>query len=210
MKSSRKGAAGVGVRGNLLRWARTEQGLTMQQVRARGGPCPGYQSEVEKGIKAEVRHDLLGTWSRILGITVSFARGEVPRFTRDPAACRGLAGYVGDLVRNRPGWADLGPPERTRQVLLLIPDEGERLPRVVLAYVLNLTVETLDAMMTGRHPIMETQMRAISELTTLPGHFFQHGDLDEENLLGSYLPALRAAQKAGIGPERLADLILKL
>lgn len=203
----------IGVNGKLLKWARLEQALTMRWVREHGGPCPGYQSEVEHGAKTEVTSEMLAAWVRALNVTESFARGEVPVFHRQPSECRGLAGHVAGVVAAVGGWETLSPNERTRRVLQRIPQESGRLPRVVLAHVLGLSVEALDAMSQGTHPIVALQMKAIAELTALPERFFKYGELegtDDEDLLGRFLPALRLARKAGITPEQLESLVRRL
>lgn len=201
----------VGVRGSLLKWARRQQGLTMRQVRERGGPCPAYQSEVENGVKAEVTTELLLSWVGALGVTIAFARGDLPRVAQEPARCVGLAAGVIPHLEGR-DWAALTPLDRTRQVLNLIPAACDHLPRLVLAHVMGLEREALEAMMGGSHPILQMPMEALCTMTTLSEGFFREGvgipsdqaDLEE------YLPAVQLARRAGITPEQLVTVVRRL
>ncbi len=182
----------------------------MRQVRDQGGPSPGYQCEVEQGLKTEVRSDMLASWTRALGVTESFARGQIPVYHTNPGACRGLAGHVvARVAASRIEWKLLSPTERLRRVLHFMIDEPTPLPRTVAAYTLGLELSSFDAMMLGHMPIMPAQRRALADLTTLHDGFFNHGELesvDDQELIGRYLPALRLAQRAGITPEELEKL----
>lgn len=210
MRSETPGLPTGVVRGELLHWARIQQERTMRWVRDQGGPSPGYQCEVEQGSKTEVRTDLLAAWTRALGVTESFARGQVPVYTRQPQACRGLAGHVvARVAQHRTSWKLLSPMERIRRVLRLIMEEPTPLPRVVLAHTLGLELTSFEALLAGQMPIMPGLRRAVAELTTLHDGFFHYGELesgDDHELIGRYLPALRLAQRAGITPEELEKL----
>lgn len=182
----------------------------MRWVRDHGGPSPGYQCEVEQGTKTEVRSDLLSAWVRALGVTESFARGQVPEYLHDPQACRGLAAYVLARVSADPTpWKLHSPTERVRQVLRLIMAGPTPLPRVVLTRTLGLELNSFDALIAGQMPIVATVRRAVADMTTLHDGFFHYGELesgDDHELIGRYLPALRLAQRAGITPEELEKL----
>lgn len=232
-------SSGRNVRGGLVRWARAQQGLTMRWIASHGGPSPGYQSEIEQGKKAEVRPDLLSTWVRLLHVTETFARGELPRYHENPSACRGLAReaaiWATSESRDVPHWPALNPMDRVRTVLRVIPRECQHLPRVVLAYILGMSVRTLDDLILGSHPVMKGHLQAVSDLTTLSVLFFSHGvthpeaesagalpcdlpadspgpeqpsaTLQELLELQTFMPALRLAQRAGITPGHLHELI---
>lgn len=198
------------LRGDLIKWAREEQRLTMRWVADHGGPCLGYQSEVENNKKVEVRSDKLGPWMRLLNVTEPFVRGQVPRYTENPAACRGLAADVGQLVARRPvDWQALPPLERARRVLCLVSQESLKLPRIVLAHVLTLEVETLDAYMSGQLPLTGYLVEVLSDLTTLPDGFFKHGllELSVAEEAAEYRAVVEAAKAHGISPEVLLRLI---
>ena len=206
------------VQGDRLRWARTQQGLTLRWIHKHDGPSLGYLSEIENGKKTEVHSDVLLTLTRLLRVTPAFVRGQVPRFDEHPAACRGLAGEVAVLVReNRadlPDWTALEPMERARQVLCLIARKSPKLPRVVLAWVLNLELDTLDGIMTGTQPLMKELLLALEELTTLPAGFFQHGLTTGEHLAPmaqpvdeEYQAVIRDAKEKSITPSQLRRLL---
>lgn len=183
----------------------------MRQVRDRGGPCPAYQSEVENGLKAEVTTEMLAAWVGALGVTVSFARGDLPRFAEDPGRCVGLAAGVIPHLQGR-DWTALSPLERARQVLSAIPAICDHLPRLVLAHVMGLEQQTLEAMVDGTHPILQMPMEALCTLTTLSEGFFREGVgiWSEQSHLEEYLPAVQLARRAGITPEQLVALVRRL
>ncbi len=197
------------VRGDLLRWARTQQELTMRWVHEHGGPCLGYQSEVERNKKAEVRYDVLSAWIRALNVTEEFARGAVPRHTENPAAAAGQAGHVRVMITSAkiagPNWQEMAPAERVRQVLHLTLRHSPRFPRVVLAWALGLEVATLEGTLDGTYPVVKGLMEATSALTTLPVEFFAHGTLESD-----YQPVLERARSLGVTPQDLLRLLEQL
>lgn len=201
------------VRGDLIKWARQSQDLTMRWVRDHGGPCLGYQSEVENAKKAEVRFEVLAGWIGALNVTEAFVRGHIPSYLENPEACRGLAADVGELIRSgragRRSWESLTPMDRVREVLALIRRHSDRkLPRVVLAYVLGLEPDSLDATLTGGQPIVQKLMEAIAVMTTLPDSFFRQGRLESEPLAPSgYLAVMDEARQYGLTPDELREMI---
>jgi transcriptional regulator with XRE-family HTH domain len=212
LETPEHGASLGGIRGELLRWARTEQSLTMREVQRRGGPSPGYQSEVENGTKTEVRSSLLAAWVRALSVTEAFARGELPVYRHNPAQCIGLAAHAAFLIsaKGHPDWPSLSPSARVHRVLVLITQEPQTLPRIVLAHVLGLPVSSLERMIRGELSLLKEQMQALAVLTALPERFFKsgtlepdQGELDDQE----YLPVLRDARLAGITPEQLREWI---
>lgn len=197
------------LRGDLIKWAREEQRLTMRWVAEHGGPCLGYQSEVENSKKAEVHSDKLGRWTKLLNVTEPFVRGQVPRYIDDPGACRGLAPDVGKLVSGgQMDWMSLPLLERARRVLCLVSQESSKLPRVVLGHVLTLELETLDAYMNGALPLTQYLVTVLGELTMLPESFFKYGLVDSvAELPAEYRTVVEAARARGISPDRLLRLI---
>lgn len=195
------------LRGDLIKWAREEQRLTMRWVSDHGGPCLGYQSEVENQKKAEVRWDKLTPWIKALHVTEPFVRGHLPRYIDDPGACRGVAADVGRLIReSSENWAALPFGERARQALCLVSRESRQLPRVVLAHVLGLKLESLDAIMSGDMPMPPHLLEALCELTALPRSFFDYG-LRVAEAPADYATAVEAARQRGITPEELLRLV---
>jgi transcriptional regulator with XRE-family HTH domain len=216
------------VRGERIKWVREQLELTMRQVKERGGPSLGYQSEVEHGKKVEVRSDVLSDWIRTLGVNESFVRGEIPRYIDDPAACRGLAADVAHLIASGQvrhiEWVELSGLERARQVLWLVSTRSRKLPRVVLAWVLGIEVATLDAMVNGQVPLVQWAMQSLVELTTLSEEFFKFGvvgRLSEEAALETaaalaepdaveqaYRDIIDLALRRGLTPAGLRALVL--
>lgn len=169
--------------GRLLKWAREQQNLTMREIHERGGPAPGYQSEVEKGLKDEVSAEKLNNWCRILLVTPAFARGQIPRLEpSDPGRCRGLAGWVEPKIRaNFAEFEALPPPERVRQVLRMIARSNE-LPTVVLAHVMSLEVDSLKNLLYDASVVPnEYQMKQVAVLIAVPTRLFRFAELYPED-----------------------------
>ncbi|HLO03056.1 MAG TPA: helix-turn-helix transcriptional regulator [Symbiobacteriaceae bacterium] len=171
--------------GHLLKWAREQQELTMRDVQLRGGPAPGYQSEVENGQKGEVSAEKLYAWCRTLTVTPAFARGQVPRLEpTTPGRCRGLAGWIEPEVRqNLPEFEALLPIERFQRVLKMIATSAE-LPIVVLAYVMAMDVSALKNLLyedARSLYITEVQLKQVAVLTAMPTRFFKLGKLCEDD-----------------------------
>jgi len=53
--------------GKIIKQRRTAYGLTMRQVRERGGPTQAYQSDVERGKKDDVGTATLLRWCDAIG-----------------------------------------------------------------------------------------------------------------------------------------------
>ncbi len=181
----------------------------MRWVHDNGGPSLGYQSEVERNKKQEVRSDLLARWTRLLNITVPFARGQIPRYHDNPRACQGLAADIRELIVNSADtavWAVMPATQRPREVLRLIASQSVNLPRVVVAHTLGVELRTLEAMMDCSHPIQQEHLTAMIGLTTLPAHFFKTGML-YDSLMELYRSPLQLAHAEGVTPEELVELI---
>jgi hypothetical protein len=195
---------GSGVRGDLLRWARKQQKLTMRWIYANDGPSPGYQSEVENGKKREVLSDMLSSWVALLNVSEAFARGQISRYQENPSACTGLAADICALLPSGHQWSSLTEQQRVRQVLRLVAYESRHVPRVVLAWVLDLELRTLDNVISGQHPVMPQHLQAAGHLTALPITAFTHSPADP---LEQYLPVLHRAMELGVTPQELLEMI---
>jgi transcriptional regulator with XRE-family HTH domain len=199
--------------GEHLRWAREKQDLTMREIKRRGGPAPGYQSEIETGQKEEVSSEMLAAWSKSLSVTAAFARGQVPKFKQeDPGPCRGLAGWVEPIIKDRLAeFQRMDPQDRVRTVLRIM-SESKDLPTVVLAWVLSMSPQGLREIIAGNQPVLSHVRQAVAVLTALPHYFFEIGILDEPEpevyaLLIKYRPALHKAERAGLTCDDLIQRI---
>jgi transcriptional regulator with XRE-family HTH domain len=196
-----------GVRGELLRWAREQQTLTMRWIHDHHGPSPAYQSEVEQGKKSEVQSATLDRWLQLLNVTEPFVRGLVTKYHHDAVACRGLAADAAEMVMagqgDRPDWSAMSEQERVRQVLRLIISHSKLLPRVVLAWVLDMDVLSLEAVMDGG-PVQKVHVQAAAELTLLPATFFTLGTTAQ---FEQYIPVFHRAVQLGVSPAELLRMI---
>jgi transcriptional regulator with XRE-family HTH domain len=209
-----------GVRGDLIRWARSQQGLSMRDVQEQGGLALGFQSEIENGKKTEVRSDTLQRWLRVLNVTEPFVRGEIPQWVEDRSRVSGLAADVGLMIASgQIGPNDLsamGAMERIRTVLKLVGSTSKTLPRPVLAWVLRMEPAILDGIIDGSLPCTPWVLEALIDLTGLPESYFKTGTIPNSidglhNMFPTdvlrYIPALRLAQQRGISPEELLALV---
>lgn len=171
------------VRGDLIRYARCEQRLTMRRVQEQGGPSPGLQSAVERGLRHDVSADTLSRWAKALNITCDFARGVTPSL-RDGVAPIGLAREISGLLRHRPP-LDHSIQERARHVLYLT-SRSQHLPEVVLSYVLDLRLNDLRQMISGVKPVPEPILCALSALIG-NDRLFADSKSMEESLLDQIL-----------------------
>jgi transcriptional regulator with XRE-family HTH domain len=159
------------LRGDLIRWAREQQGLTMKDVHARAGITPGYQSEVERGDKNEVSCNYLSRWLRTLHINELFAHGQIPRYREDPNRVHGLGMDAHPCLKAYLESEEGRRDRATRWVakaLQLVSAHSDRVPRVVLAYVMDLSVDTLDNMMLGQILVNRAQVKILAHLLGLP------------------------------------------
>lgn len=195
------------ISGEALRYAREQKRLTMREVEDLGGPSFGYQSDVERGRKPNVSKQKLDPWVAILDISVAFARGAIPRFDRNPAACQGLAADVGAWVLKQmamPEWASLTTLQRLQVVLDRVANHSERFNPVMLAYALRLEVDVLREMIAGTQYIPDLQIPALTALTGLPEAVLRGADPD---LMQAYLEAVTLAHCKGISPGQLKAMV---
>jgi transcriptional regulator with XRE-family HTH domain len=199
-----------GVRGDLLRWARMQRGLTMRELRELTGIAPSYLSELENGRYREPSSAMIARLGTALGVTEAFLRGEIPHYTEDRDACKGLAADVGAIVRKQSqDWARLGVTERMRRVLEVVANQSQRLPRVVFAYVARMELSTLEAFIAGEMLITRYLVDMLGDVTLLPQEFFRTGRLNQSDLVTEYEEVLARVKSLGIQPAELMRLIDK-
>ena len=190
------------IRGELLKWAREQRGLTMRNVYDAGGPSVSYQCEVEKGRKRNVHGEKLSRWLRVLDVPEAFVRGNRQPYHEAPAETKGLAADIRDellALQATPRWAAMRTQERLRTVLQRLT-RARHLTTLVLAYVLGLDLDALDAMLTGTLDIPKDQVGAIADLTLLDPADLLEGVSDRQ-LIDAYGPVMRLAFLRGIPAE---------
>jgi len=192
------------IRGDLVRWAREQRGLTIREVYLRGGPSIGYQSEVENGRKRDVHVSMLSKWLQILDVSERFVRGAYRPYHKEPALSRGLAGDITDELRAlqaSPTWSATSTQERLRKALHRLCNAREFSPLIV-AYVLGLDLKALDDMLVGALAIPKEQVEAIATLTLLDPTDLLEGVSDRQ-ILDAYGPIMRMALERGIPADQL-------
>jgi transcriptional regulator with XRE-family HTH domain len=205
------------IRGDLLKWARNERGLSLRKLSAQIGVAFSYLSELENGKKTAVRTDRLVLLVEALGVTDAFARGRMPRYLNDPAACRGLAGACINRVSSElesDTWTRLSVSARLGRVLSLVAEHSASLPRLVLAYVLGISLESLEGYIQGAFQAPPRHLlTAVSDLIGLPETVFMGGrtqSLEPERILNELLPAIEMAVRAKVPTGELKALIYQI
>lgn len=192
-----------GLNGRLIRWAREQLNLSVRQVRDLGGPATGYQSEIENGGKRNPTAAVRQRWFEILQIPESFARGEIPRYSDQPALCVGLAADVGRQLVNDPSWRAQSPVQRTLTVLRQVCCGSQKLTKTAVAYVLGFSVEGLDDLLAGKWPVGRQQVEVLAVLTDIPVNLLTQTQFSDDE----YTPLIAEAKRLGLPPaEALARL----
>lgn len=211
LKGGGTAVGGRRVRGDLLRWARNQRGLSLRHVKTLGGPSIAFQCEIENHKKTEVSTKVLERWVEVLGVTVDFAQGRVPRFVGEEQACRGFLREVAAKIRagepEAPDWPRLSATERVRRVLrLAVAELGSDLG---LAHLLGLDIQALQAMMAGQVLIQPEMLHTVAHVSTLPLDFLKRGvrQNDEETPLAAFREGIRLALQKQITPSELQWVI---
>lgn len=192
------------IRGDLIKWAREQRGLTLRAVYDQGGPSIGFQSEIENGRKREVHKNKLDRWLEILGASEAFIRGAYTPYHKDQAAAKGLASDMTDSIRALqagPEWGYMSTNARLITVMRSIT-KARKLSALILAHVLSLDLVALEHMLAGTHPIPKEQIGAMADLVLLrPAELL--AAVPDQHLLDQYGPVMRLALEKGVP----ADLI---
>lgn len=199
----------VPIRGDIIRWVRTERGLTMDAVRDRGGPTKAYQSAVENGTKTNVSRRMLQKWLAILEVTEPFVRGAYPRYHQEPDSTTAVlpAGVIAAAATLPldPAWELLGPEDRARRTLEALCRVNGLTP-TVWAYVLNVQVMIIREWLSGAKAIPKDQVEAIAAVTRLSEKEILAG-VSLKQLWDMYGPTVVRAYQRHVSAETLDRLL---
>jgi transcriptional regulator with XRE-family HTH domain len=214
-----------------LRWARTEQAVTLHQLSDRSGRAVSYLSQLEHGVRENPTKETIDSLARALGVRPAFLFGEVPRppfDEREELAVRSQAFSV--RPRFLEYWNRLPEPERTHYqwaepaarfcliVRFLLYEMAGHFNRLELAWQLGMSLAQFDDVMEGRGELSTTFMEQLSFITGVPVHFLTMGTIDEEGRrpgldreeafrLTAYMRVFLNARTKGITPQQLEAMI---
>jgi transcriptional regulator with XRE-family HTH domain len=206
--------------GERLAWARTQQGMTLEDVHARTGLAVGYICQLEGGSKINPTLSALVALARALCVPVSFLVGEVS----EPGAADGSG--VGAIAQAFAVFLRSLPREKQAAVRLVSVEERfamvvqflcERFPhrfsRSAIAFQIGMTVRALNDVLEQSWELKSFSLVQFCQLTGIGLAFFAGGDLQEVQTevstreLFRYLAAIRAAAQGKVDPDRLEELV---
>lgn len=217
----------VGSLAQRLRWARQQQGVTLQHLSERCGRAVSYLSQLEHGVKVNPTKQTVESMAEALGVRPAFLFGEVPNPPFDDRSATLVSGQAFTLgQRFRTYWLSL--PEVSRWDMALAPSDWrfslvvrfllDQFPQnftpLELAWRLGMSLGQFRDILEQGEEVSHTYMLQMSRLSGVPMTFFTHGALDpepqpaftpEEAL--RYVEAIRLALARKVSPERLEALI---
>lgn len=213
-----------GLLAQRIRWARKEQGITLQQLSERSGRAVSYLSQLEHGVKDNPTRQTVESLAQSLGVRPAFLFGEVSAPDRGPglpspstaAVGREFRRHVSDLpAARRSELAAAEPSARfTELVSFLVSRYPETFTHIELAFQLNISYayyrEILELGAEVSHYIAE-QLARVSGVAI---RYITHGSFEEpaapmpaaEAL--HYVEAIRLALEHRLSPDDLKQLIL--
>jgi len=210
-----------------LRWARSEQGLTLQQLSERSSRAVSYLWQLENGVKGNPTRQTVLALAAALGVRPAFLFGEVPRPPYDAPARQRVASRAPGLARAFSAhWEALDPARR--QDLALAAPEGrfrflahfllERFPAeftpAELAWQLGMSLAQWHGIAAGQVELSLLYLEQMALVTGVPLHFLTHGQLTTDPPPAPhpgdgyrYVQAVRLAMERRVSPARLEALI---
>lgn len=217
-----------------LRWARTEQAITLHQLSERCGRAVSYLSQLEHGVRGNPTKETIDSLAQALGVRPAFLFGEVPRppfDDRSDLVVKGQAWSVG--ARFRSFWDGLSESQRDRYrwdepgrrfglvVEYLLTEMKAHFNRVELAWQLGMSLRQFDDILAGTVDISMIYLEQLGRITGVPIRFLTVGamegeapgstaDQDEALRMTAYVRPFLMAKRKGISPEQLEAIIAGL
>lgn len=217
--------------GQRLRWARTEQGITLQQLSDRCHRAVSYLCQLEKGNKDNPTKQTVEALAGALGVRPAFLFGEVPSPAHGSWPQAEVAHRAAGLSRAfRRYWEGLPAYIRTGLECAAIEErftfvcrflfeqDPHNFTPIELAWQLGMSVRQFEAIMHGRSEVSHTYMEQLIKLTGVPMTFLTYGTLEPvevnaDDLRGDalrYVEAIKLALERKVSPEKLEQLIRAL
>ena len=205
--------------GERLAWARTQQGMTLEDVHARTGLAVGYICQLEGGSKVNPTLNALLALSKALCVPVSFLLGEVhePGATDAGAGtiAQAFAAHIRALPRERQTALRLMSPEQrfAMAVQFLCERFPFRFSRSAIAFQIGMTVRGLNDVLEQSWELKSFSLVQFCQLTGIGLPFFLTGEHQEAGVeltsqeLMRYGAAIRLAAQRRMEPEALESII---
>ncbi len=221
----------AGTLGERLRWARQQQGITLQQLSERCGRAISYLSQLEHGHKVNPTRQTVCPLAEALGVRPAFLLGEVPgpsAADRTPLVPGEQAGSFGREFRRHmaslPEEARLEiafamPGRRFAMVVrFLLAEHPESFTSIELAWQLGMSLSQLQEILEHGREVSHPYMEQLSRVSGVPLRFFTHGTLEEQGEAEApapavqaealrYVEAIRLALERRVSPDKLEALI---
>lgn len=218
--------------GQRLRWARQQQGVTLQQLSERTDRAVSYLCQLEKGVKTNPTKQTVEVLASALGVRPAFLFGEVPGPVPDDNSAivwNREAAVIGDRFRRH--MLSLPPARQEEITFRLIPTQrftlvarfllehfAENFTTIELAYQLGMSLGQFRHITEHEAEASFIFIEQLSRLSGVPISFFTHGTLESApeptvQLRGDalqYLEAIRLALAGNLSPERLEAVIRAL
>lgn len=222
----------TGLLGQRLRWARQQQGVTLQQLSERTDRAVSYLCQLEKGVKTNPTKQTVEVLASALGVRPAFLFGEVPGPVPDESSAvvwNREASRIGERFRRHVAALSqarqdeiayrLIPAQRFSLVVrYLLEQFPENFTPIELAFQLGMSLGQFRQITEHDAEASFTFIEQLAKLAGLPLTFFTHGSLEQTpeptvQLRGDalrYLEAIRLALASNLSPERLEAVIREL
>ncbi|HYF94956.1 MAG TPA: helix-turn-helix transcriptional regulator [Symbiobacteriaceae bacterium] len=213
-----------GLLAQRIRWARKEQGITLQQLSERSGRAVSYLSQLEHGVKDNPTRQTVESLAQSLGVRAAFLFGAVSAPGREPASSGPSTATVSREFRRH--WSAL--PARRRDELAAADPAGrfaelvtflvrrfpESFTSIELAFQLNISYAYFREIIDIGAEVSHYIAQQLARVSGVPLRFITHGYFDEaeapvpapDALL--YVEAIRLALEHRLTPDDLKRLIL--
>jgi transcriptional regulator with XRE-family HTH domain len=216
-----------GLLAQRLKWARREQGVTLQQLSERCSRAVSYLSQLEHGVKDNPTRQTVEALAMALGVRPAFLFGEVsgPVSDRAPAAqpgsgltgmARQFRAYVAGLPAGERAELEQGEPARRFQALarFLLERFPDSFTAVELAFQLGISFAYYREIMEYNAEVSLYIAEQMARISGVPVPFLTHGSFEAAPAPAlnadalRYLEAIRLALEHNLTPEQLEQMIL--
>jgi transcriptional regulator with XRE-family HTH domain len=210
--------------GSRLRWARSQQGITFQQLSERCDRAISYLCQLEKGNKENPTWQTVEALAAALGVRPAFLFGEVTGPRAGPIQASPESDRLGSHFRRH--YATLpeaqrldlvyGLPEQrfSAVALFLLEHFPDQFTPVELAYQLGMELRQFRHITELSGEVSHIYLEQLARVSGVPVSFFTHGAMDLDPAgpaVGNaveYLRVIQLAQARRVSPEQLEALIL--
>jgi len=200
-----------GLLAQRLRWARLEQGLTLQQLSERTSRAVSYLSQLEHGVRTNPTKQTVDVLAEALGVRSAFLFGEEGDLRQAGQRFMAHLRAMSPAEREELTYA---PPERRFQAVVqfLVAHLPEHVTHLELNWQLGLSARQYHDLLHLRHEVSHPLLERLSNLAGIPLSFLVTGQpappsRSTAELRADYEAAIRAAIERNVSPDRLLALI---